>query len=431
MAQVKTNWSRRCKWTPSVNSQPGSEREVVEAVEQAANTSSSLRPIGTGHSFTSIAATDGISMNLDRMNAVLDHDSQSGLVKIQPGITIHQLGLELASRGLALKNQGDIDHQTIAGAVSTGTHGTGLNFGNLSSSVVGLSMVDGQANVRTFSLDFDPELTKAARVSLGSMGVITDLTLQTVPAFRLHKRASKGKVSEVLSSLDELASAHDHFEFYCLPYADDCLLLQSNRTYEEPQKTGRIARFVNDEILENQLLGLLMQMAKMNRRMAPVATKTLGTFIGTSERLDDSHSVYASKRRVRFNEMEYAVPLKDLGTVVGRVLQMIKDKRIHVAFPIEVRVGPADDSFLSSSAGRQTGYIAVHQLASMPYNEYFNEVEKIVSEYQARPHWGKLHTLKREQLSQLYPDWLAFEKIREAFDPNRIFQNPYTQSIFG
>ena len=385
-----------------------------------------MKVVGAGHSFTDIACTDGVMVDMSAMRRVLSVDGDE--VTVEAGITLHDLGEELRSRGLAMENQGDVDPQTLAGAISTATHGTGTGFGNLSSQVVGVRLVDGTGEPR--DVRGGDEL-RAARVGLGALGAIAAVTLRCVPAFTIHRVDEPRPLDDVLPRLDELVGSHDHWEAFVMPYTRRALTLTSERTDRPPEPAGRVAAFARNVVLENAVLGLFCRMGRAFPSLIPGLNRRLAGLMSGAEHLDASNRVYANTRLVRFTEMEYAIPRERAAEALERVLALIERRRLPVGFPIELRVAAPDDALLSTAHERPTAYIAVHQYVGMEFETYFRAVEAIMDEYEGRPHWGKRHYQSESTLRPRYPEWDRFAEIRERFDPERRFENDYLRRVLG
>ena len=385
-----------------------------------------VKVAGAGHSFTDIACTDGVMVDMSAMRRMLAVDGNE--VTVEAGITLHDLGEELLGRGLAMENQGDVDPQTVAGAISTATHGTGGRFGNLSSQVVGIRLVDGTGEVR--ELREGHEL-RAARVSLGALGAIAAVTLRCVPAFTIHRVDEPRPLDDVLPRLDELVDANDHWEAFVMPYTRRALALTSERTERTPEPPGRAAAFMHDVVLENAVLGLFCRTGRAFPSLIPTLNRRLAGLMGRAEHLDASNRVYANTRLVRFTEMEYALPREHAAEALERVLAVIERRRLPIGFPIELRVVAPDDALLSTAYQRPTAYIAVHQYVGMEFETYFRAVEAIMDEYGGRPHWGKRHYQSEATLRPRYPEWDRFKEIHGRFDPERRFENDYLRRVLG
>ncbi len=415
------NWAREQRCAPERIERPKSEAELAEAVAGAGR----VKVAGSGHSFTDIACTDGVMVDMSSMNRVLAVDGDE--VTVEAGITLHDLGEELRSRGLAMENQGDVDPQTLAGAISTATHGTGGRFGNLSSRVVGMRLVSGTGEV----VEATGDELRAARVSLGALGAISAVTLRCVPAFTIHRLDEPRPLDDVLPRVDELVDANDHWEAFVMPYTRRALTLTSERTDRAPEPPGRAAAFVHDVIVENAVLGLFCRTGRRFPSAIPALNRRLASLMGRAEHLDASNRVYANKRLVRFTEMEYAIPRERAAEALERVLAMIERRRLPVGFPIELRVVAPDDALLSTAHERATAYIAVHQYVGMEFETYFRAVEAIMDDYDGRPHWGKRHYQTAATLRPRYPEWDTFAEVRERLDPERRFENDYLRRVLG
>ena len=425
------NWAGDQRCRPARLERPGSRDELAEAIAAAAAAGQRVKVAGSGHSFTEAAMTDGTMIDLGGLSGVLDADPGSGLVKVAGGTRLADLNEELARLGLAMENLGDIDRQTISGAISTGTHGTGARLRNISSQVEGLELVLGDGSVRHLSAGTSPELLRAARVGIGALGAIAAVTLRCVPAFDLLRVDSPQPREEVLDSFDERADAHEHFELFTFPYADSALVLERNRTEGPARPRGRGAAYLNDVVLENWALGLLAGTGKKLPRTIPSLARLAGRLASGSRTSDRSDRVFVNERRVRFTEMEYGVPREHGPEAARRVIEWVRQNEFPVFFPIEMRVAAGDDASLSPSHERDTAYIAVHQYRGMEWRPYFEAVEAIMDEYGGRPHGGKRHFQTAATLAPRYPEWGEFQRARDALDPRRTFANEYTERVLG
>jgi L-gulonolactone oxidase len=330
-----------------------------------------------------------------------------------------------------MSNLGDIDAQTISGAISTGTHGTGAKLRNISSQVVAMELVLADGSVRELTAEGDPELLRAARVSIGALGAISSVTLRCVPAFTLHRVDSPAPREEVFESFQERADAHEHFELFTFPYADSALVLERNRTEGPPRPRSRAATFLNDVVLENWALEAVSAAGKAMPRAIPSLSRFAAWLASGSTSTDRSDRIFANERRVRFTEMEYGVPREHGPEAARRVIEWIRSNRYPVFFPIEMRVTAGDDALLSPSHERDTAYIAVHQYRGMEWRPYFEAIEAIMNEYGGRPHWGKRHFQTAATLAERYPRWADFQGAREQLDPGHAFTNEYAERVLG
>jgi FAD-linked oxidoreductase len=390
-----------------------------------------VRAAASGHSFTEAALTGGTMLRLEALSGVQDADRASGLVRVGGGTVIADLNEELAGLGLALENLGDIDRQTIAGAISTGTHGTGARLRNISAQIEGLELVLGDGSVRHLNATTDSGLLRAARVGVGALGAISAVTLRCVPAFTLLRVDAPHPREEVLDSFGERAEAHEHFELFTFPYSDLALVLERNRTEEPPRPRGRSAAYLNDVVLENWALEALAATGKAVPRLIPALSRLAARLASGSRTSDRSDRVFANERRVRFTEMEYAVPREHGPEAARRVVEWVRSNRYPVFFPIEMRVSAGDDACLSPAHQRDTAYIAVHQYRGMKWRPYFEAVEAIMDDYSGRPHWGKRHFQTAATLAPRYVGWAEFQRARNLLDPGRVFSNEYTNRALG
>jgi len=427
------NWSGTESATGVELLRPTSADELAAAVKTAAEQGKKLKAVGSGHSFTGCSVPEQVMIRLDGLSSITNADKESGRVTVGAGTDLRKLNAGLAAFDLAMANLGDIDKQTISGAISTGTHGTGARLGGLATQVVALDLVTADGSVLHCSAEENADVFNAARISVGALGVITSLTLQCVPAFLLRAQEMPLPLSEVLSGFDELADGNDHFEFYWFPYTDIALTKRNNRVAAGvgASPVGRIRGWVDDELLSNKVFELTNRLATRRPGLVPRINRVASRALSAREYVDASYKVFCSERNVVFRESEYAVPREHLVDVLRRLRDWIDASGSHIPFPIEVRVAAADDIWLSTAYGRDTAYIAIHQYHRLPHDPYFRAFEQIVADYNARPHWGKLHTLTTPDLRTRYPQYDNFLAIRNRLDPNQAFANPYTRQVFG
>ncbi len=423
------NWTGDQRCQPQEVLNPLSREQLAECVERAASAGRRISVVGSGHSFTETALTEGTLIGIAALSGVIDVDPSSGLVKVGAGTVLANLNLELDRFGMAMENLGDIDRQTIAGAISTGTHGTGAKWRNISSQVEAIEMILSDGSVR--ELSSGDELLSAARVGIGALGAISAVTLRCVPAFTLHRVDTSRPLEEVLETFQERADANDHYEFFAFPYADHALVLERNRTESLPRPRGSLAAYLNDIVLENWALEALAATGKKFPPAIPHLARLAARLASGAQVTDRSDRIFANERRVRFTEMEYGVPREHGPEAARRVIEWVRANRYPVFFPIEMRVSAADDALLSTAQGRDTAYIAVHQYRGMKWRPYFEAVEQIMDTYDGRPHWGKRHFQTATTLAPRYQGWERFQAAREVLDPRRAFTNSYAERVLG
>ncbi len=426
-----SNWDRRQSCAPAALARPASVSELSGVLEQAAADAQRVRVAGSGHSFTALVPTDGTLVSLERMNRVLDVDPASGLVRVEAGIRLAELNAALERHGLALENLGDIDRQTIAGATATGTHGTGARLRNLSAPIRAVELMRADGATLALDGDRDPDAFRAARVSLGALGVVTALTIQAVPAFRLRGEDGPAPLQPTLERLDELVAAHEHFELYSFPYCDTALLRRNDRTEEPVTDRSRLQRHLQEIVLVNYGLLAFSRLGRRFPELIPRLNRTVTRIAGSSRRVDASHRIFVSPRLVRFTEMEYAIPRAHAADAVRAVREVIHSRRLPVNFPIEVRFVAGDDALLSPAHGRDTCYVAVHVFDGMDYAPYFHAVEEIMNGFDGRPHWGKRHFQTAATLRERYPEWDRFQAVRARLDPHGRFANAELERVLG
>ncbi|MDQ1651074.1 MAG: L-gulono,4-lactone dehydrogenase [Cryptosporangiaceae bacterium] len=433
MSTSWVNWGRNQRCRPMSVCSPSTVDELAATVKSAAEAGRRVKPVGAGHSFTAIAATDGVQLRLDKLSGIVAAEPQSGLVTLFAGTCLRDVPGLLAPYGLAMENLGDIDAQTIAGAVSTGTHGTGLRYGGIAAQIRALSLVLADGSLVDCSPTERPDLYGAARVGLGALGVLATVTLQCVPAFRLRAVERPVPYEEMLGTFEERYSAFDHVEFYWFPHTDWTLYKEDTRLpgTEPVSPPGAIRSYIDDELLSNTAFEALCRLGHRVPSVIPHTAGIAARALSAREYVDVSHAVLTSDRRVRFREMEYAVPREAICDVIREVRAVIERRGFRISFPIEIRVAAADDIWLSTASGRETAYIAIHQYWRTPFGDYFAAAEEIFKAVGGRPHWGKLHTLDAADLAGRYPHFADFQQLRASLDPDGVFRNDYLDAVLG
>jgi FAD-linked oxidoreductase len=407
--------------------------ELAGAVTRAAQDGKTVRARGSGHSFTAVGAAHDVALDLGDWTGITAADIDTGLVTVRAGTTLRALNAELDRLGLAMTNLGDIDAQTISGAISTGTHGTGARFGGIATQIAGLELVLADGSVVSCSATELPELYAAGRVGLGALGVVSSVTLQTEPSFVLAAEERPEPLDEVLEALDENCADNDHFEFYWFPYGPKALTKRNNRlpAGTEPAPLSKLRQFVEYEVMENQAFGALCRIGRRVPKLVRPLNKLSSNVLSARSYQDVSHRVFVTNRSVRFVESEYAVPREALGEVLAELRRRVPELADPVMFPVEIRVAAADDIWLSTAYQRDSAYVAIHQFTGMPYEEYFALFESIAAGVGGRPHWGKMHTLDAAALRTRYPRFDDFVDLRTKLDPTGLFTNPYLDRVLG
>ncbi|MFY1679185.1 D-arabinono-1,4-lactone oxidase [Streptomyces sp. WMMC905] len=425
------NWGGTVASRPTRVARPASVDEVAGVIRKAAEDGESVKAVGAGHSFSPVAATEGVLIDLRLLTGIRARDRAAGTVTVAAGTPLHALNTALARQGLTLTNMGDIMEQTIAGATGTGTHGTGRDSSSISALIRGMELVTADGSVLRCSRTEHPEVFAAARVGLGLLGVVTALTLAVEPLFRLTAREEPMPLERVLAEFEELRRENEHFEFYWFPHTGSTLTKRNNRCLGPERPLGRFRGWYEDEFLANGAFQVVNWIGRAVPGTVPTMAALTSRALSPRTYTDLPYKVFTSPRRVRFVEMEYALP-REAATVVLRELRaMVSRSRLRVGFPVEVRTAPSDDITLSTASGRETVYIAVHMFRGSPFRDYFETAERIFAAHGGRPHWGKVHTREAEYLSRVYPRFCEFTALRDRLDPDRRFGNAHSRRVLG
>ncbi|SEE41546.1 D-arabinono-1,4-lactone oxidase [Streptomyces sp. Ag109_O5-10] len=425
------NWGGNVTVRPAREVLPASVDELAAAVRQAAEDGLKVKAVGSGHSFTAIAATDGVSIRPQLLTGIRNIDRKAMTVTVEAGTPLKRLNVALAREGLSLTNMGDIMEQTVSGATSTGTHGTGRESASLAAQIRELELVTADGSVLTCSEKENPEIFAAARVGLGALGIVTAITFAVEPVFLLTAREEPMPLDRVLAEFDQLRTENEHFEFYWFPHTGNTNTKRNNRSAGPPQPVGQLAGWFEDEFLSNGVFHAAQLLGRAVPAVVPTVARISSTALSARSYTDIPYKVFTSPRRVRFVEMEYAVPREALVDTVRELRTMVDRSGLRVNFPIEVRTAPADDIALSTASARDSAYIAVHMFRGTPYQAYFTAAERIFTAHEGRPHWGKVHTRDADYFAGVYPRFGEFTALRDRLDPDRLFQNDYLRRVLG
>jgi L-gulonolactone oxidase len=426
------NWAGNQRADGITIEHPQSTEDVATLVRKASESGKRVKAIGAGHSFTGIAEPEDIQVDLGHLSGLFACDRRTGTVMVGAGTTLRRLNDVLARVGLALTNLGDIDSQSIAGAISTGTHGTGITYGGIATQVIGLEVVLADGSVVNCSADERRDLWSAARVGLGALGILTRVSLRCVPLFSIRAEERPMPLDELLIRLDELTANYDHFEAYWFPHTDATSIKCNTRLplVEGLDRLKVYKEWFDDEFLANGVFGLMVAIGKHRPSLIPAANR-LASRAGSRTFTDLSYKVFTSPRRVRFKEMELALPREAAGAAIRDVVAAIESSDMKIGFPVEIRVAAGDDIPLSTASGRQSAYLAFHIPASLDHEQYFKLVSRVLDSYGTRPHWGKLHDFDAEILRTRYPHFDKFVRLRDDVDPTGTFSNPYLDRVLG
>ncbi|MDQ0773974.1 FAD-linked oxidoreductase [Streptomyces aurantiacus] len=425
------NWAGNVTARPAREVAPASVEELSAAVRRAAEDGLRVKAVGTGHSFTAVAATDGVLIRPQLLTGIRKLDREASTVTVEAGTPIKRLNLALAREGLSLTNMGDIMEQTVSGAISTGTHGTGRDSASIAAQITGLELVTADGSVLTCSAKENPEVFAAARIGLGALGVITAITFSVEPLFLLTAREEPMSFDKVTDSFDELCTENEHFEFYWFPHTGNCNTKRNNRSAGPEHPVGTVRGLYEDEFLSNGVFRAANHVGRAVPATIPSIARISSRALSARTYTDIPYKVFTSPRRVRFTEMEYAVPRAALVETLRELKAMVDRSPLRISFPVEVRTAPADDITLSTASGRDSAYIAVHMFRGSPYQAYFSAAERIFTAHEGRPHWGKVHTRDAAYLAGTYPRFGEFTALRDRLDPERRFGNDHLRRVLG
>jgi L-gulono-1,4-lactone dehydrogenase len=425
------NWGGNVSARPAREVAPASVDELSAAVRQAAEDGLTVKAVGTGHSFTSIAATDGVLIRPQLLTGIREIDRDTMTVTVEAGTPLKRLNMALAREGLSLTNMGDIMEQTVSGATSTGTHGTGRESASIAAQIKGLELVTADGSVLACSEKENPEVFAAARIGLGALGIVTAITFAVEPIFLLTAREEPMPFDKVLAEFDELWAENEHFEFYWFPHTGSTNTKRNNRSAGPEKPVSQIAGWFEDEFLSNGVFQVAQWVGRAVPATVPTIAQVSSKALSARTYTDIPYKVFTSPRRVRFMEMEYAVPRAALAETLRELKTMVDRSGLKVSFPVEVRTAPSDDITLSTASGRDSAYIAVHMFRGTPYQAYFTAAERVFTAHEGRPHWGKVHTRDAEYFSGVYPRFGEFTALRDRLDPDRRFQNDYLRRVLG
>lgn len=430
---VWRNWGRSESVRPQRIEFPRTVDAVQRAVVAAAARRLPIKAVGAGHSFTGIAVAPGVLLDLRDLSGLVSMDPDRARVTLLAGTRLHQVPALLAPYGLAMENLGDIDRQSVAGAISTGTHGTGARFGGLATQVVGATLVTASGELLRVDETENRELLAAVALGLGALGILVEVTLQCVPAFVLHAVEQPEALETVLAGLDDRVAAADHFEFYWFPHTDRAMTKTNTRLPESAPRhaLSPVGKWIDDTLVGSGLHQLACTTGTLVPGLVPPINRLSARVWGDREFTDASARVFATSRSVRFREMEYALPAENVRPAFDAVRALIHERGWRIGFPVEVRFAAADDRWLSTAHGRASAYIAVHRYWREDPAEYFDAVEQIMLGYGGRPHWGKMHTLGADVLRDRYPRFDDFVALRDRLDPERLFRNDYLDRVLG
>ena len=426
------NWSGAVTADPDRIERPATEAELQTVVREASDRDGHLRVAGSGHSFSPVVPSEDTLVSLERYTGVVEIDREAEQATVRAGTQLSELNRTLREHGLAISNLGDIDLQTVAGAFATGTHGTGLDFGVLANQASRLRIC--RSDGAFVDVEAGDDAFPAAQVSLGTLGVIAEATIDVEPAYDLCLRRWRVPLEELLENIDRFHGSHRNWEFFWFPHTDHAQV----KTFDEvPPGVGAEQGPLSELLdaigtrIENGFWESVCRLGTRYPRTAAAGARLTSATLTEKVEVGPSHEIFANPRNVRFNETEHSVPAEELPTVVREVRDRIDREDIPVQFPMECRFVGADEPYLSPAYGRDSGFIAVHTYHEKSLPEYFETCEEVFDAHDGRPHWGKQHSKTVEQFRELYPKWDEFQEIRREFDPDGLFMNDHLRGVFG
>ncbi len=431
--EIRANWSGNVEFSPAEVVHPRSEREIVHHIARATAHETGLRAMGAGHSFSAIAKPRGTTLTLDRYRGFVGIDRDTGDVTLRGGTRLWEIGPILAKHSRALEVMGDIDRQSIAGAISTGTHGTGGRSTGVSGLVTGLRIVLANGDAVWADREHNVSLFEAARLGLGALGIIVEVRLRTIPLYKLHRREYSAPLEEVASRFLETSMEQDHQEFFFVPGGRSAIVRELNHVPAESSNRGMgpVRTFIESEVVGNGAFALGNRLVQAVPAMKRPLTGAVSALMPAGEAVQLPYRLYVASRRTRFRECEMAIPARRFGEAFEALTRALDSSTRSLIFPLEVRRAAADDVWLSTANERDTVYIAAHNPLHAKTDDYLHVVHDTLAEFEGRPHWGKMHWLRERELRDLYRHWEDFAAVRNELDPDRLFSTPYLDSLLG
>lgn len=417
------NWSGNQLCYPAHRLAPKSETELSDLLR---NSSGTIRAVGSGHSFSGLVPTDDTLISIRNLNGLTDLDNERKTATFMGGTLLSETGPLLSANQQALYNMPDVDQQTLAGAIATATHGTGRNLHSLSGYVNGLSLMTASGELIECSLDHNSDLFRAAQVNLGALGIITRIRMQNRAAYRLKRETQWLPINDILQSAEALSKVNRHFEFFYIPFTGMTLVDILNITEENIEKGEELDG--NSGVMD---LKMARDVLSWSPKLRELIVGSYLKYQSNHSRIDHSYAIYANNRNVRFNEMEYHLPVETGLKALQEVIQKLESDFPEVFFPIECRFIKGEDAWISPFYQRDSLSIAVHRYFEEDYLPFFKAIEPILQKYEGRPHWGKWHSFKHKQCASTYPKWQDFMALREEYDPQGRFLNPYLRALFS
>ncbi len=427
---VWKNWAETVTATPRNYVKAQSVEEICQIVKSAAAEKRKIRMVASGHSFTKLCASDDIMMDISALLGIVEMDKPNRQITFWAGTTVRKVGVLCLESGLAQENLGDFDLQTLAGAISTGTHGTGVDLTGIANQIVAFWVVTATGEIMECSKNQNPDIFEGGRVGLGVLGVIVKVKLQLEDAYKLKAESSVVNLLEILPQVPQLLKENRNLEFFFFPMTDKALMKRMCKT-DEAVRDPKWKNYLNQKIIENIGLKAVCEATSKFNIDARRINKIMAFLVGSDMRINHYNRILATDRLVKFNEMEFSIPAQFFEEFLLKLNALFDTNYYHVFFPIEIRWVKSDDIWLSPAYQRESVYFAVHTFKKSPVPKYFEDVQNLAIQYGGRPHWGKSHSLDAEYFSKVYPRWEDFKKLRAILDPDGLFLSPYMKTLFG
>ena len=424
-----TIWSGVHSIVPQRWASPGGEDEVAALLYEADRAGRRVRPVGSGHSWSPVALAEDVLVDLSRMSRVLGIDAAARTITVQAGCLLETINAALDAVGLAMPILGSVAKQTIAGAISTGTHGSSLRWGNLATLVTRLRLVTPTGDI--LELDERDERLAGARVSLGALGIVTELTLRVVPAFRLAEERETRSIAEIAATLAEIAESAEFAKVWWLPGSELATVFRYHRTVE-PVTERDVWRAIDQYLVNDLVFDAALKLSRTRPAMTELVNRTVASsYLGSARRVARSDRAFNLAMPPVHRETEHAVDLEDAGALVSETLAMVARQGIRVNFPYEIRFVGADDGWLSPAYGRDTCQVGAYMAESADLERYFAGFDAIGRALGGRPHWGKELRADHAYLRSVYPEFDRFVALRDELDPHGTMSNAFLDRVLG
>lgn len=427
-----TNWAGNVKFQYQNFFQPSTETEIVEIIKKASTAKAKVRLVGATHSWSALIQSPDYLVNLDNYNRLLHVDEEKKQVTVQAGIRLYELNLALWKHGLSMSNLGTITQQSIAGAISTGTHGSGIKYGNISTQVIGISLVKANGEVIQINQVENTHLLPAVQVSMGALGIISTVTIQCEEAFYLKEDSFPLPFDKAMEVFEEHLDKVEHFKMWWFAHAPIVQMYRWYRSKDKLKPRNKLVRALEDKFLTNHFFGFLLRVGSASPNLIPAINRFINlVHFKKIDRVEESYEVFSIVVPPKHRECEYAIPVEHAKEAILAYKQMIEENKFKVNFVVEIRFVKGDNIWLSPSYGRDVCYLAAYQHNTKRWDEFVDCFEELMTKYNGRPHWGKEFRVNSTMLSKRYPKWQDFTALMQEMDPDGMFQNDMLRQLFA